>query len=202
MSRLRVGDIEIDGSSVRIGGAVPGAPPAAQKGVAQASNAGLLLWLRRVPVRSRVLVGSGAVAASAGTAVNVLFSVWTDPAAALLHGGFLAPLGAGVAALGLMRAYATRKPEAVMAAALGGDPEPYLRKLRPILASGEGRATVQWLVSRTGWSEREVEHALGLLRHRGEISEELDYDTGQFHYVAQLPPPRDLTSRLGNPSRP
>jgi hypothetical protein len=199
MSRLQVGDILIEGTKVSIGGTQPPPPLKAPVPEQPKREDGALL-LNRIPFAPRVLGVAGAASAVVGMAINAWFSAWSDPFGALLNGGFLAPVGFGLVALGAAKHFAGR-PAVRHRAALGGDPEPYIARLAPLLALPRPRQTIEWIGRQTGWPEETVVHALALLRERGQVQEELDLDTGEFYYVhtpLPSPGPRDLDTRLGD----
>jgi hypothetical protein len=196
MSRIQVGEITIDGQDVRIG--KPDVLPRAQSaGPAPASSADPLAAATRIPVRPALLAIIGAGMIAAGTAVNLVVGVLSDPVRALLYGGVLAPLGVGLLGLALLKAWASRLSPVALAASFEGGPERYIATLRPLLHGGPEACTVAALARTTGWSEPTVVRTLALMRERGEVAEELDFDTGQFYYTTGTLPPRDLDSRLG-----
>ena len=193
MSRIRVGDITIDEGSVQIGGAEPGRPAAA---AVRPAPSPLPSLVRRIPVPPLVLAGAGAAMLAAGTAVNVLVGVFSDPLTALARGGILAPLGFGMLVLAGLTTVLRRRPAAELVSALGGDVDGHVARLRPLLDAVPAACTVAALATRAGWPEPTVVRVLALMRERGEVSEELDLDTGQFYYTTRTLPPRDLQSRL------
>lgn len=197
MARLRVGDIEIDGTRVTIGGADPVRPPSAPRGPVQPGNYRLLRLLQRLPVPASALLAVGVVLAAAGTVVNAVVGVTADPFGALVRGGVLAPLGFGVTCVALLKAYLARRPDIPLAAALGGDPEGYVERLRPLLHGEPLLRTVPALAGRAGWPESTVVRVLALMRERGEVEEDVDLDTGEFCYAIASFPPRNLDARLG-----
>ena len=196
MSRIQVGDITIDGHNVQIGNR-DGLPRVKNAGLFDPSNARLLATIARMPVPPALLAAIGAGMIAAGTAVNVIVGVLSDPFTALLRGGVLAPLGVGLLGLALLKGYVGRRGTMVLAASLEGDPEAYFARLRPLLRGSARACTVPALAGITGWSEPTVVRVLALMRERGEAAEELDFDTGQFFYTTHTLPPRDLDSRLG-----
>jgi hypothetical protein len=201
MARLQVGDIAIDGSDIRIGGAKPGSPDGGDTTQSVEDLRSGIQFLDRVPFSGRFLIACGVVVAIAGTIINVALGAWNNPIGALMGGGVLAPLGIGIAVLGAAGEYLRRRPHLRHRAALVGDPQTYLATLRQLLAHSRPDQTVPWIVHRTGWSEGTVVHALALLRSSGELLEELDLDTGEFYYVVPTNPftlaPADLDTRLG-----
>jgi len=205
MARLQVGDIEIDGSDIRIGGRNPGLPEAARSDAGtdtETDVARAVRLLDRIPFSPRTLVMAGLAAAIAGTVVNVVLGAWNDPLGVLVRGGILFPLGISVVTLGAAKQYLRRKPETRHRAALGDNADRYVDVLRKILAQASPQQTIGWIRQRTGWPEADVVHALALLRTRGELLEEIDLESGEFYYVAQPQPltlgPADLDTRLAN----
>lgn len=205
MARLQVGDIQIDGSDIRIGGRNPGLPEAAGTDARTGTGTDVSQAVRvldHIPFSPRTLVMAGLAAVIAGTVVNVVLGAWNDPLGVLVRGGILAPLGVGIVMLGAAKQYLRRKPEVRHRAALGADADRYLDTLRQILAQPSPQQTIGWIGQRTGWPEADVVHALALLRTRGELLEEIDLESGEFYYVAQPQPltlgPADLDTRLGN----
>jgi len=199
MAKLKVGDIEIDGRNVTIGPHAP-APVRSNANDPRASAAGAVSLLDRIPVSAGALLALGGVLVLVGSVVNVALAAWSDPVGALVHGGILAPLGAGMIGSGATKAWIRRRPRIRHSAALGGDAEPYLSALRRLLEGADPRHTVPWIAARTGWAEETIVHALALLRDRGELVEELDLDRGEFYYQAvhPSPAPRSLEARVGD----
>jgi hypothetical protein len=198
MPRLQVGDIQIDGTKVVIGGQpMDGSRPAPAPTPPPGSP---LRWVDRLPISASALVAIGAVLAVAGAAANMLYAAWADPVGALVHGGFLAPVGVGAIGAGVVKAWMRRNPAVRYRAELGHGAEQFISTLRPLLSIADPRNTVAHIAARTGWPEQRVVASLALLRERGELREELDLDTGQFFYqtVPNLPAPRNLDSRLGD----
>ena len=99
MSRLRIGDIEIDGRSVTIRKPRPGPhTPAPRK---RALDQEALRFLRRVPLTARTLISTGVILICGGVVLtaSVLFSV--SAVGWLIGGGLLLSIGAGAAVSGL-----------------------------------------------------------------------------------------------------
>jgi hypothetical protein len=199
MAKLQVGDITIDGRNVTIGPQVP-IPAPARPPPDGASVAHAVSLLDRVPLSTGALLSIGGILAVVGTVVNVMLAAWNDPLGALMHGGILAPLGAGVVVAGVAKAWIRHRPRIRHAAALGGEAEPYLLTLRRILVGPDTRHTIAWIAGQTGWADESIVHALALLRDRGELLEELDLERGEFYYqaVQPSPAPRSLDVRVGD----
>lgn len=199
MSRLRVGNVTIDGRNVTIDDPSPVHAAGSQaSGLRQSGNAAAFRLLHRVPVPPSVLVGAGGVLTAAGTIANILLRAMDDPFGALVQGGFLAPVGAGLLAAGIAKAYLARRPDLRHAASLGPDSARYVDELSALLRRPDVGQTVPWIVQRSGWPEDRVLRTLALMRSRGLVVEDLDTDTGEFFYfVEPSPAPRSLDTRLG-----
>ena len=199
MSRLRVGNITIDGRNVTIDEPNPGlGAGSTARGLQQPGNAAAIQLLDRVPLPPSVLAGGGVVLTVAGTVANVLLGVFDDPVGALLRGGMLAPLGAGLLAVGIAKMFVARRPDLRHAASLGPAAAPYVEELAALLRNRDVKQTVPWIVQRSGWPEDRVLRVLALMRSRGLIVEDMDPDTGEFFYFPEpTPTPRDLDTRLG-----
>jgi hypothetical protein len=196
MSRIQVGEITIDGENVRIGNA-DNLPQAQSSRPALAPSIDPLAIATLIPGRPGLLALIGAGMMAAGTVVNLVVGVLSDPVRALLYGGVMAPLGVGLLGLALLKAWTVRASPVALASSLEGGPEQYIATLRPLLQGGPEACTVAALARATRCSEPTVVRALALMRERGEVAEELDFDTGQFYYTTRTLPPRDLDSRLG-----
>jgi hypothetical protein len=171
MARVRVGDIVIDGAEVRIGEPTArGAPP-----------------LGRPPdpfskfltqIDSRLLgYGGGLLLVGGGVALS-LFWPGADPIGFLMKGGAFVLVGIGLLGIALLqprlrRSMRLEEHKQYVAA---------IEAIRPLLRGAEPHQTVEWLVGRTGLSERQIVGALLALRETEGIIEELDEQTGQFYY--------------------
>jgi len=214
MARLRVGDIEIDGSNVSIGGVpqIPAAPTSAAATPAAAKPApgtALVVQPRAMvpassprategldalatfPVGHRVLLGAGG---GLGVAAAVLL-VATQAVAAV-------PLiftGIGGIVLGLLKRRAVGRRAVARARAEEQALAEYAARLRPLLSETRPEQTVEWIVERSGLPEVAVVRTLALMRDRHEIVEELNTDTGEWYYGPGLALPaasRALDDRL------
>ncbi len=198
MSRLRVGNISIDGRNVAIDDPLAPAAGVTTRGLGQPGNVSVIRLFDRIPFGPPVLIGAGGVLTAAGTVINVVQGVLENPVAAFLHGGVLAPLGAGLLAVGVAKAYLARRPELRYAASLGSEADAYIADLRVLLGRRDTRQTIGWITERSGWPEARVLCVLALMRSRDMITEDLDPQTGEFFYFTEsLPVPRDLDTRLG-----
>jgi hypothetical protein len=214
MARLRVGDIEIDGTNVTING-VPQAPVSASGGVSvsitmtpartvatrpdapttalatttPASPPTGLDAFADLPVGDAVLFGGGALL------LVITFFVFAVTGAGAW--GLFAGVGAIVAGVVRRRAIAARavRRERERELELRG----HVDKLRALLAAQNQDQTIEWIVAKSGLPEPTVVRTLALMRARQEVSEDLNVDTGEWFYVAAraLPPgTRDLDDRL------
>jgi hypothetical protein len=207
MSRLRVGDIEIDGSNITIGGVpqiptqptapIPGPPstgpgvamivrpaatPAATSpGATRPAAAESLDGLANLPIGHRLLVGAGGgLAAAAVTLLVVTQAVAGMP---LLFSGL------GAIIVGLLKKRAVGRRAAARAREqeleLGGHAE----RLRPLLCEGKiGKTeqTIEWITARSGLPEGTVVRTLAFMRDRQEVAEELNTETGEWYYAPAL----------------
>jgi hypothetical protein len=207
MARLRVGDIEIDGSNVTIGG-VPQIP---QVPASQSTRPGMALTapgrttalatpapaaegldaLATFPIGHRLLMGAGGGLAAAAAGLIATFEAMA--AAPLLFTGI------GAVVLGLLKRRALGRRAAARARAEERELAAHADRLRPLLGEGRTEQTVEWIAARSGLPEATVVRALVFMRDRNEIAEELNTESGEWYYapVLALPAvPRDLDERL------
>jgi hypothetical protein len=206
MARLRVGDIEIDGANVTIGGVpqIPATPPA-KAGVAITKTTTTALArpsspppaaegldaLASFPIGHRLLIGGGGGLAVAAAAVVAATQAVT--AAPLLVSGV------GAIVVGLLKRRALRRRAAVRARAEAEELGGYAARLRPLLGEARAEQTVEWITARSGLPEAAVVRTLVFMRDRAEIVEELSTETGEWYYGAPLAlpaAPRALDERL------
>lgn len=192
MTRLRVGDIEIDGTQVRVSSA-----PTTQRFVHSASQriahppnvrGGALSWL---PIPAAWLVALAAVALSVGGIRLAVTSGPLDVERFVSRGAFLLPLGLGLVLLAALKALG---PRLVASRAPDVHTLEHLAQLRDVLRGTE-RHTIRSLSRQLGWSESDVLRALGWLRHDGDVEEDVDMTSGEFNYVL-VARPQDLATRL------
>jgi hypothetical protein len=192
MARLRVGDIEIDGTHVRVGSSptTPGVERTTLQRIASLPSAhdGSLSWL---PTPASWLVGLGVVMFVVGSIRLAITSGPLDVEHIVTRGAFLLPLGLGLVLLAALKVLGARE-----GAARGPDAGTldHLAQLRDVLR-GAQRHTIPSLSRRLGWSESDVVRALGWLQHAGDVDEEIDMASGDFHYVL-VARPHDLATRL------
>lgn len=210
MARLRVDEIEINGSQVTIGGAslVTHEPPATRAATpapvaAQAIGPGALpeftALLVRFPVPGRVLMLLGALLCVGGLFAFLRSANPHDIIHYLFGWGLVSSAGAtltGVgAAKGLLQSRHEREERRALEAALA----PLLPRLRALLKTPDPAQTVAWIAKRLGTSEELVVRALAALRDQGELQEELNTENGEWFYCTstwRLKGPRDLDARL------
>jgi hypothetical protein len=213
VSRIRVGDIEIDGHRVRIGTtsdapghahsvlsaqSVPyGSRPLGPAPLPRANYA----FLNAIPLSAGFIVLAGCIA----SAVGILAAVLTWPrdgiADYVLHGTFLIPLGLGVALIGWLKAVHQDSLNKIDADAADETTEEYIAELGALLRHEDRSHTVEWVQRELGWRPADVVTTLAWLRERGELREEIDVDSGHYYYVATTPPARDLDARLRSTNR-
>jgi len=160
-----------------------------------------LMWIAALPLSGRLLGLIGAAVSIAGVVIAVASGPWTDPVGAVVRGGFLVPLGAGLFGLALAKAYLERNAGAVDRLAVGPAVDDMLRQLKELLAPGSSQQTVEWIQRMTQLPEPTVVRLLSILRDRGELSEELDSDNGEFFYRITRSDPLDLDTRLATVNR-
>jgi len=203
MAKLRVGEIEIENGSVRIGGREMTRTTGSCAAAALTTRRphGVLSALRSLPVPPRVLGWLGALFALAGFAIAVWSGAWQNPIGALLRGGFLIPIGVGVMGAAILKQMLERGDFPVDSIALGDEANEMFRAIKPLLAKPLRHQTVEWLAQRTSMPSDVVVRLLGGLRHSGELEEELDTDTGHYYYYLVQHDSRDLDARLDDINR-
>jgi hypothetical protein len=195
---IRIGDIEINGQEVRIGGELHGphtfAPHAL---VPQPPAPPTALSLKMIPVRAASLIQLGATLIVAG----ILWFALAPPAwilALLLH---VLPLTVGAGALGLGVMKRLEETREQQAARRRSDAELALhaQRVRGALQEPRPEQTVEWITATLGLPEATVVRVLDRLRKQGEIEEELNVENGEWYYfaVARPDPVRgDLEARV------
>ena len=188
-----MGDIEIDGNNVRIGGAPTAAVPRSMVGEVGLRHrtapppGGIFQVLRKLPISPRTLGAAGLSMAGLGASGLLLTVEALAPIAFLTRGIVLIPMGVGVAVLGALKRGAGRTPLSPSVERADIATEDNVRTLTRLLATHDRTHTVEWIISRLGWHHDDVVRALAWLRDRDELAEELDPDSGQFYYVATRP---------------
>jgi DNA-binding MarR family transcriptional regulator len=189
--RVRIGDIEIDGPVVRIGGQPTPQVYVPQELVLQAPPPAPARPdpFMALPVRGRVLIQLGAVLLLAGI---VLFAV-APPASILAFLLHVLPLTVGGGSLGLGVIKQLEEGRQRQAARLLGEAEiaPHVERIRAALSEPRPEQTVEWIATSLQLPEATVVRALDRLRKQGDIEEELNIDNGEWYYFAR---PRDTDS--------
>lgn len=203
MSKLRVGDILIEDDGIRIAGQaytrVPTTTP--RQGSKGGASVGALAALRHFPVPAHILGWLGAGVSIIGFTLAVWGTAWEHPISALLRGGFLVPVGAGLIAAAVLKRLLEKNAISINRLALDEQGEPVADRVRKLLTRPDQNQTVEWLQERTGWPESTLVRVLAVLRERGELAEELNEDSGDFYYYTVRRVSRDLDSRLDEINR-
>lgn len=193
MAKLRVGDIEIDGSNVTIH--PPSNPTPQQRGPALDSQT--IRFLRWLPVSRKVLVlGGGAL--GVGGATLVVPAVAAETVGwGLFLGGIVLAAGFGLVATGIAKHLVILRPGLVHLAALGSDARVILNEVTALLGQDRETQTLDWIVGKLGYPREQVIHALALLIKRGVITEFVDANSGSPYYVSNSAfGPQDIDSLL------
>jgi len=200
MTKLRVGDILIEDDRIQIRGQeVTQTPAIPTNNCAPVTpSVAFLLWLRAAPIPARVLGWLGTALVVAGLVVALATAAWQDPVSAILRGGFLIPIGAGLLAAAFLKQKMRVGTFDVNLLALGSTGEQTVERVRSVLKLDGKHQTVEWIEQQTGLDETKVIRALAILRDRQELLEELDPDSGDFYYHLARRDPEDLNSRLAS----
>jgi hypothetical protein len=196
MTRLRIGDIEIDGSDVRIGGRAPAGTKSQGPSLPPSER---LSIIRRLPLRSLWLGVAAGVVLTLGAGAVVLNDAGAGIERWLTAGALLLPVGLGLAGTALLKLLVERGvPLVSRFGAPDAVTERCIELLTRELTDRSSGDSVPNLARCLGWSEADVVRTLGWLRERALIQEDLDIETGQFRYVFVPPRPIDLDSRLNS----
>jgi hypothetical protein len=213
--RIRVGDIELDGQDIRIGGqsVLPGSSHS-QVHVqvsGQAGQAGQVivqqrsiqpaphgqpqpqpreLAVRDAPTESLALLPSSAALLPTGGALLLVAAVlWAVfPVGSLMALALhVLPSVFGLGLLGLGIAKRSEEHRLREAARARDDAElaPHVERVRAALAAQNPEQTVEWLTAQLGLPETTVVRVLDRLRRAGEVEEELNVDSGDWYYFAR-----------------
>jgi hypothetical protein len=223
--RIRIGDIEIDGQDVRIGGGAsapqtygpqtygpqtygpqtygpqthaPQAPPTALVPQATSLAASRPGSLKMLPVRGKVLIQFGAVLLLAG----ILLFAAAPPASILSFLLHVLPLtlGGGTLGLGVMKRLEEGRERQAARLLVEAEIAPHVERILGVLREPRAEQTVEWIVAKLQLPEATVVRVLDRLRKQGDIEEELNVDNGEWYYFVR--PDRsdtvrgDLESRL------
>ena len=215
MAKLRVGDIEIDGDRISIGGQQmtgrpvattsvstsslvalgrPIAPPALQsqaqsqpESLPALSSIDALQNLERLPVKSSLLLAGGLAASAVGSVMLLLTSAPLDVIGFVFHGGLLVTGGLGVMGLGALKEVATTRGKALRQARDRAELMPIVEKLRALLVQPHKTQTVEWIAQALGETEPKTVRALAHMRETGELREDLNLDGGEYFYYLEAP---------------
>ena len=205
MAKIRVGDIEIDGSQISIGG----------RQVTAQSSTHIVITNAPAPVAQ---TPPHALATTPPAPKNDLAKLPGRPALWVLAGlslfafstlfatiPYFMYLGLGLSVMGVMKNRALREEarqltqqaqqrQLQLEAALA----PTLEKLRRALADATATLTVEQLGQRVRLPQPELLRGLVCLRDQGEVTEDLDTESGEWVYslVRRQLPPQDLDARL------
>lgn len=202
-----MGDIEIDGGTVRIGhsGATvlrrassvtpslayyraksSGPAPLPQANYAQ---------LKAIPFAPGVIIIAGCFASALGIIGTIIGAPLSHPIEILSHGTFLIPSGLGLVVIGILKASHQDSYDRIDAETADQVTEEFISELGELLRVEDKSHTVEWIQTRMGWDQADVVRTLAWLRERGQLREEIDVDSGHYYYVASARP-RDLDTRL------
>lgn len=196
MSRIRVGGIDVDGSSIHIGEqrmAGPGesAPRRLRPNSdALASAAGL-----RLPLSPRRLVLFGAGVAVLGATLALVGAVTWAPWPWLVLGIPLCASGLSSTGFGLLVERARGERERLHEAQVAELVSAWRPRLLPLLQEPSPEKTFEWLQSRLEIEELALTRVLDALIRRGEILETIDSTSGNWHYFA-VQSSKSIGSRL------
>jgi len=219
VAKLRVGDIEIDGSRISIGSPsqaparAPGEPAGSTaRTQATADLASISRMLTALPGTPRTYLKSGAVVSlTAGSVLLLSANLLAGSPLLIPLAVGLVPLvsaGLGMAAIGLLKARFEPKPDvdtsdrALMSQSLAA-PETMTRLMTAIEAAG-ANATFEHLRGELSVSEEALLALLKGAMAAGDVDEDLNLDTGDYYYRAGARPdqvgqesrPRSLDERL------
>lgn len=183
MSKVKVGDIVIEGGKISIGGKVvieqggaSPSPPPMPLSVPEETENSTLAFIERLPLGSRPLIGIGIGVALLGLLGSFLPA---DPFLPFIGRIPLFVMGLGTVAIGVVKrrlvTEGKRSPEKLLQARI--------TRLKPILAERSPENTIERIVSRVRMTEEAVVETLIEMQKRGMIEEELNLDTGEWYYV-------------------
>jgi len=192
VGRLQVGNVEVDDSTIRIRGAIDGAVGGRREAVGEPDPIAALNRLRIAP---RTVSWTGAALIGGGATLFCVTSGPLDVFAMVTRGGVLMSAGLALLAYGWLagRIVAARKSDARRKRE--SEEAPYADAVSGLIRQPAAHQTVEWIAEQSGLSAAQVVRALALLRRRGELVEDLNAETGDFHYW-MTGPSRSLDSRL------
>jgi hypothetical protein len=145
-----------------------------------------------------VLGWFGAIVLMIGFVISLWNTAWADPLGALVRGGFMVPVGAGIMAAAVMNRLLETGRTSVNRVALGQNGRQMGECLHRLIRRPSQTQTLEWIQGATGWDEALLLRLLAELRDSGELVEELDHDTGHFYYYMIDRATLNLDSRLEN----
>jgi hypothetical protein len=207
MAKIQVGDIEIDGSQITIGG----------RQVTGQSSTHVAITNAPAPV-TPAPTNALATTPPAPTPRNDLVKLPGRPALWVLAGAslfvsatlfvtipYLLYLGLGLSVIGVLKnralreeAHQLRQLEQRKQLQLEAALTPTLEKLRRALGEATSTLTIEQLAQRVRLPQPELLRGLVCLRDRAEITEDLDTESGEWVYslVRRHLPAQDLDTRL------
>lgn len=207
VSTLKVGDIEINGSDVRVGAtgsqmrtSTPSSAATVRFQGGMGSHPAPLprpkyAFLKTIPLSPGFMVVGGLVLSAVGLVTTLVGRAPGNISDLILQGAVLIPMGVGVALLGGLKAIHHDTLGAINALDADSVTEEYIAELGNLLRHEDRTHTVEWVQTKLGWSQADVIRTLTWLRERKELREEIDIDTGHYYYVAS-PRARDLDARI------
>jgi hypothetical protein len=187
MSQLRVGDIVVDGRNVSIGSTNltgPAATPARPDGVVPLAGTDTR---PKSGVWNVALALSGALVAAGG---GWAFFSNAEPfslTSYLFGGGIVASAGCGMIVLSGCLATLRRRQLGLAAERAALELAANAERLASILTSLGPEQTLNKLVADAGLPLPAVVRALAHLREHGELKEDLNTETGEWHYSVARP---------------
>lgn len=136
----------------------------------------------RAPISARAMFLGGAVTFAVGLAIYAIVPLTF---AINILAKLLMSVGGGTAMLGALKRFSPPTPPAALP-----EVEPSLlaerrRRLRAILLERGAAATFEFLLEKSRWTQQAVLSTLLDMKERGEVLEDLDYDTGEWVYRLQ-----------------
>ncbi|MCB9567607.1 MAG: hypothetical protein H6710_10425 [Myxococcales bacterium] len=196
MAREKVVDLVVRQGSVEVvrragerrGDAEPSRRPASD----------LRLWAERAPFPWQAMVGGGLAMVALGV-VTAILTTWGFFGTAFLSS--LLTMGGGLVFLGLYKRRALLRAAPPEPRALSASEHALLRersrRIRTLIEEAGRPRTFEDLQAATRWTRDAVLDTLLFMKERGELSEDVDLDTGEWVYAPAEPevvpaPPRSL----------
>jgi hypothetical protein len=195
MTRLRVGNIKIDGTHVEITPVEGSLEPSRQSVPMPVRQESLPGGLDGLKIPAGYLLMAGAVAIFIGAGWLLFSGGPLDIEKYVFHGGLLISAGLSVALLGALKGLKERRARGDAEAKRQARYAGYASKVAGLIQSPSPEQTVAWLSRKVGLTEAEVIHGLAWLREKGRLLEDLHKESGEWFYWV-MPQPDDLNSRL------